>query len=224
MTSLLLSSREIWSSISSFTLVILLTLSWFFPHGFLAQPQAFAVMGVFFSPLLRADWSMFAEKTMQCDGSGTSGLGLPCPTWQIILCSLLSCPNTPCSLCKESSPCPAAWSGKLSLAWSQPTWSCHRWMESDGEVGLWPGSPYLRPLRRSLLFPGRALPCAWRWGKRQLGVSMACVSVPSSVWPVSLFPLARGCVSQAASACVGPQPPSSPASPHTSLQRGASAG
>ncbi|KAK4830440.1 hypothetical protein QYF61_011148 [Mycteria americana] len=69
------------------------------------DPQAFAVMGVFFSPLLRSDWSMFAEKTMQCDGSGTSGLGFPCPAWQSILRSLLSPPGTPCSLCTATSPC-----------------------------------------------------------------------------------------------------------------------
>lgn len=87
------------------------------PACFLAQPQACAVVGVFFSPLLRADWAMFAEKMMQCNGSGTSGLSLPHPARQSILRSLLSHPDTPCSLCKGDSsvPCRMIWKVRFGL-------------------------------------------------------------------------------------------------------------
>jgi len=138
-----------------------LTLFWLFPHVFLAQPQAFAAMGVFFSPLLRADWLVFAEEMPQCDGGGTRGLGLPGPAQHGMLHSLLSPPDTPCSLGNLSMPCCVIRKLLLGLKASDSG----AVMESDGEVVLWPRSPYLGALGRSLHSPGSAPCCAWRRGR-----------------------------------------------------------
>lgn len=151
----------------------LVTQFWVFPHGFLAQPQPFAVRG-YFSPHC---WEQTGRCLQRRRRSGTSGLGLPHPAWQSTLCSLLSPPDT--SPCKATSPCPAARPGNSASAWSQPTRSCHRSTEGDSEVGSWPCSPCLRTLHRCPLAGLRSV----RGGRgTQLGV---CLSVPC------LFPLAR---------------------------------